>query len=202
MQRIQHILVLLFAMGCLLLSGQSEKPDFWKPKPANYEVKQAIELESLFPMFFYGGWHIGVGYRYKNFRLRFSLINGGDYNADVQSVNGSIEGYERYYTTSPGIFLGYNIWKNLEIYGYYESHTFEIKQLSTDEKKEILSSDVGIGLSYQFFFGRSFYIQPGIHSYFRPNESISFSNGETYSIPTFELTPIVRAGFRLWKKFD
>jgi hypothetical protein len=46
-------------------------------------------------------------------------------------LDGSIDGYKRYYTTSPGIFLGYNVWKNLEVYGYYERHTFEIEQLAT-----------------------------------------------------------------------
>ena len=174
---------------------------FWKPNPRNYEVKQALEIETLFPMFFYGGWHVGVGYRYKKFRVRVSVINGGDYNADVQSLDGVIDGYKRYYTTSPGFFLGYNVWKNLEVYGYYERHNFEIEQTSTDEKKFILSNDFGIGISYQFFIGRTFYIQPGIHSYFRAEQTATFENNQTYTIPTFELTPIVRIGARLWKKY-
>jgi hypothetical protein len=139
---------------------------FWKPSPRNYEVNQAFEIESLFPMFFYGGWHFGVGYRYDKFRLRISVINGGDYNADTQSIDGIIDGYERYYTTSPGLFLGYNVWKNLEVYGYYERHTFEVKQLTSNERQNIASNDLGIGISYQFFIGKYFYIQPGVHSYF------------------------------------
>ncbi|MNS42611.1 hypothetical protein D3C72_749940 [compost metagenome] len=174
---------------------------FWKPSPPNYEVKQAVEIESLFPMFFHGGWHLGLGYRYEKFRFRVSVINGGDYNADVQSLDGPIDGYKRYYTTSPGIFMGYNVWKNLEVYGYYERHTFEIEQLSTAEKQDISSNDVGIGISYQFFIGRTFYIQPGIHSYFRSEQSTTFANNQTYTIPTFELTPIVRIGARLWEKY-
>ena len=174
---------------------------FWKPIPRNYEVKQAIEIESLFPMFFYGGWHVGVGYRYEKFRLRVSVINGGDYNADVQSLDGAIDGYKRYYTTSPGIFLGYNVWKNLEVYGYYERHTFEVEQMSSGEKQDLPSNDFGIGISYQFFIGRIFYIQPGVHSYFRAEQTITFANSGTYSIPTLELTPIVRIGARLWKKY-
>ena len=164
-------------------------------------MKQAIEIESLFPMYFYGGYHVGVGYRYKNFRIRASVINGGTYNADVQAVGDIDEGYKRYYTTSPGIFLGYNVWKNLEVYGYYERHTFEVEQMSTGEKQDLPSNDFGIGISYQFFIGRIFYIQPGVHSYFRAEQTITFANSGTYSIPTFELTPIVRVGARLWKKY-
>lgn len=174
---------------------------FWKPSPRNYQVKQAFEVESLFPMFLYGGFHFGVGYRYERFRIRLSVINGGTYNADTQSIDGSIEGYKRYYTTSPGIFLGFFVWKNLDIYGYYEWHTFEIEQTSTGELSEIPSHDFGIGVSYQFFIGRTFYIQPGIHSYLRAEQSITFDNNQTYTIPTFELSAVLRIGVRLWKKF-
>ena len=196
------ITVILLSIVPELSIAQSDSTGtFWKPSPRNYEVKQAVEIETLFPMFFYGGWHIGLGYRYEKFRLRVSVINGGDYNVDVQSLDGTIDGYKRYYTTSPGIFLGYNVWKNLEVYGYYERHTFEVEQLSTGEKQDIPSNDVGIGISYQFFIGRTFYIQPGIHSYFRSEQSTTFANHQTYTIPTFELTPIVRIGARLWKKY-
>ena len=139
-------------------------------------------------MFLYEGWHVGVGYRHDKFRLRVSVINGGDYNADAQSIDGEIEGYKRYYNTSPGIFLGYNIWKNLELYGYYERHTFEIEQLSSSEIRKISSNDIGIGISYQFFFGRTFYVQPGIHSYLRAEETVAYSNNESYTIPTFRIT--------------
>ena len=193
--------VLVSSVSTIIAQSDSNSGTFWKPIPRNYEVKQAIEIESLFPMFFYGGWHVGVGYRYEKFRLRVSVINGGDYNADVQSLDGAIDGYKRYYTTSPGIFLGYNVWKNFEVYGYYERHTFEVEQMSTGEKQDLPSNDFGIGISYQFFIGRIFYIQPGVHSYFRAEQTITFANSGTYSIPTFELTPIVRIGARLWKKY-
>ena len=184
-------------------SAQSDSTGgtFWKPNPRNYEVKQAFEVESLVPMFFTGGYHFGVGYRYNKFRVRVSVINGGSYYVDVQAVSGIVKGYKRYYTTSPGFFLGYNVWKNLEIYGYYERHTFKVEQMSTHEKLNIPSNDVGLGISYQFFIGRILYIQPGIHSYFRAEKSITFTDEGTYTIPTFELSPVVRIGARLWRKF-
>jgi hypothetical protein len=200
-KRIFLFVLLVSLVSTILAQSDSARGTFWKPIPRNYEVKQAIEIESLFPMYFYGGYHVGVGYRYKNFRIRASVINGGSYNADGQAIGDIDEGYKRYYTTSPGIFLGYNVWRNLEIYGYYERHTFEVEQMSTGEKQDLPSNDFGIGISYQFFIGRIFYIQPGIHSYFRSEQTITFSNSGTYSIPTFELTPIVRVGARLWKKY-
>jgi len=195
------LFVVMMAMAATI-SAQSDvaKSTFWNPNPRNYDVKQAIEVESLVPMFFTGGYHFGVGYRYNKFRVRASIINGGSYNVDLQAISGLVDGYERYYATSPGIFLGYNIWKNLEIYGYAERHTFKVKQLSTGEKQNLPSTDLGIGISYQFFIGRTFYIQPGIHSYFRADKTIAFSDNQTYSIPTFELSPVVRIGARLWSK--
>lgn len=198
--KLAAVLILFWAVSCGQAHAQSAS--FWKPNPAHYEVQHAVEVESLFPMFFTGGYHIGVGYRYKRWRIRLSVIDGGTYNVDGQAVGEVSDGYERYYTPSPGYFLGYNVWKNLEIYAYYERHTFDVKQLSTREERDILSNDVGIGISYQFFVGSIFYIQPGIHTYFRKEKELTFSNSGGYATPTFELTPIVRVGARLCRKFD
>jgi len=199
----QALLIVTLAFAALTISAQSGSTvgTFWKPDPRNYEVKQALEVESLVPMFFTGGYHFGVGYRYDKFRVRLSIINSGTYHADLQAVSGTVDGYKRYYTTSPGFFLGYNVWKNLEVYGYYERHTFEIEQLETGEKQDLPSNDFGLGVSYQFFIGRTFYIQPGVQTYFRSEQSIEFTNGGTYKIPTFEISPVVRLGVRLWKKY-
>ena len=199
----QTLLIVALVFSAVTISAQSGSTGgtFWKPDPRNYEVKQSLEVESLVPMFFTGGYHFGVGYRYEKFRVRVSVINGGTYNADLQAVSGTVDGYKRYYTTSPGFFLGYNVWKNLEVYGYYERHTFEIEQMESGEKQDLPSNDFGIGVSYQFFIGRTFYIQPGVHTYFRAEQSIAFTNGGTYTIPTFEISPVVRLGARLWRKY-
>jgi len=199
----QIVLILAIVFSATTISAQSDTSggSFWKPGPRNYEVKQALEVESLVPMFFTGGYHFGVGYRYDRFRVRVSVINGGTYNADNQAVGETDDEYQRYYTTSPGFFLGYNVWKNLEVYGYYERHTFEIEQMESGEKQDLPSNDFGIGVSYQFFIGRTFYIQPGVHTYFRAEQTIPFTNGGTYTIPTFEISPVVRLGVRLWRKY-
>jgi hypothetical protein len=59
------------------ISAQSDssKGTLLRPNPRNYNVKHAIEVESLVPMFFTGGYHFGIGYRYKHFRVRVSVIN-------------------------------------------------------------------------------------------------------------------------------
>lgn len=168
-------------------------------KEHSYDVKQALEVESLFPMFITGGFHAALGYRYDKFRVRVSVINGGKYNAEEARINNSSSDFKRYYKTSPGIFLGYNVWKNLEVYTYTEFHTFEIEQKATGLKKDLYSTDFGGGIGYQFFIGQSFYVQPAFHVYYRKSKSLDF-NGDKYEIPNIDLSPVIRIGYRFWKK--
>jgi len=170
-----------------------------KAHAKSYDVKSAIEVESLVPMFLTGGFHIGVGYRYERFRVRLSVIHGGSYDAETAGVNNSSADFKRYYKTSPGLFLGYNLWRNLELYSYLEAHTFEIEQKSTGIRKDMHSLDTGLGLSYQFFIGRYFYIQPGMHVYLRGDKTVNFETAN-YSVPNVDLSPVVRLGVRLWSK--
>lgn len=173
---------------------------FWHPTSRNYAVKQALEVESLVPMFFTGGYHFALGYRYRKFRVRVSVIDGGTYNAETVGVNNSSPAFKRFYNTSPGIFFGYNVWKNLELYTYLESHTFGIQQQSTGIKKDLKSIDTGLGISYQFFIGRVFYVQPGLHLYLRRNNSVDFGDVQ-YSISNADISPVIRIGARLWRKY-
>lgn len=163
------------------------------------EPKQALEVESLFPMFITGGFHAGIGYRYERLRIRASLINGGDYNAEKAGVNNSSREFKRYYKTSPGIFLGYNVWKNLEIYGFVEFHKFEIEQRSSGIKKDLRSTDYGGGIGYQFFLWKGLYLQPAFHVYCRKDKSLDF-DGVQYKIPNVDLSPVIRVGYRFWSK--
>jgi len=164
----------------------------------SYAVNNAFEVESLVPMFFTGGYHFGLGYRYHNFRVRVSVINGGKYNAETAGINNSSDNFKRYYKTSPGIFAGYNVWKGLELYTYLEHHTFEIEQKSTGQKKDLKNFDFGGGISYQYFIGRYFYVQPGAHVYLRKDNSISFGH-EIYHISNTDLSLVLRLGIRLWE---
>ena len=194
------IVATLFAATNLLAQSDTTAGTFWRPKPRNYEVKQAFEFESLVPMFFTGGYHFAVCYRYDKFRFRASVINGGSYDAEPAGLTNSSPEFKRYYKTSPGFFLGYNVWKNLEVYTFLELHTFEIEQKSTGLKDDIHSTDFGGGVSYQFFIGKSFYIQPCLHLYLRGDNILDFE-GVKYNIPNADFAPVLRLGYRIWKKY-
>lgn len=197
----------IFILTMLILSAtsifaqtDSIKGSLLKPFPRMYEAKQAFEVESLFPMFLTGGYHVGLGYRINKFRFRVSVINGGTYDAEAAGTKNSSPDFKRYYKTSPGFFFGYNLWKNLEIYSYLELHTFEIEQKSTGLKRDIHSTDIGGGLSYQFFIGKHIYLQPGMHIYLRSDNSANF-NGVVYNIPNIDIAPVIRIGYRFWSKY-
>lgn len=189
--------MIIYCVAAAMLSGVALSAE--EESHSSGCPKQALEVESLFPMFLTGGFHVGVGYRYDRFRIRASVINGGSYNAEKAGVNNSSGLFSRYYKTSPGVFLGYTIWQNLEIYTYLECHTFEIEQRSTGVKKDLFSLDTGAGIGYQFFIGRFFYIQPAFHSYFRKGKKLNFG-GTEYQIPAVDLSPVIRVGYRFWSK--
>ncbi|MBD8348899.1 hypothetical protein [Dysgonomonas sp. HGC4] len=188
-------LLLFFALTTTLFSQDQQS----STKPRSYEVKQAFEVESLVPMFLTGGYHFAISYRYDKFRVRASVINGGSYNAETAGINNTSSEFKRFYKTSPGIFLGYNVWKNLELYGFAEFHTFSIQQKSTKIEKDIHSIDLGGGVGYQFFIGRYFYIQPAVHIYCRKDHSLGFE-GTKYNISNIDFSPVLRLGVRLWSK--
>jgi len=198
----KFLFIAAFVLIATTIKAQSDstKSTFLNPIPRNYEVKQAFEVESLFPMFLTGGYHLGLGYRYDKFRFRVSVINGGTYDAEPAGTKNSSPDFKRYYKTSPGFFLGYNVWRNLEVYSFLELHTFEIEQASTGLKRDIHSTDFGGGFSYQFFFGRHIYLQPGFHVYLRGDNSADF-NGTNYTIPNVDLAPVIRLGYRIWSKY-
>lgn len=198
-------LVILFIVSCISsvqLFAQTERSTgkSANSEQHNYEVKQAFEVESLVPMFLTGGYHFAVCYRYDKFRFRASVINGGNYDAEPAGLSNSKADFKRYYQPSPGFFLGYNIWRNLELYTFLEFHTFEIEQKSTGLKKDIHSTDFGGGISYQFFIGKRLYLQPGLHLYLRSDKSAQFQQ-TTYHIPNADFAPVFRVGYRLWSKY-
>ncbi len=194
-------LLLVMAIQTMVFSVRSQTDSTTQnsASPHSWNVKQAWEVESLVPMFATGGYHFAVCYRYEKFRFRVSVINGGSYDAETAGIHNSSPDFKRFYKTSPGLFAGYNIWRNLELYTYLESHTFEIQQVSTGLKKELHSTDVGGGISYQFFLGRRIYLQPGLHIYLRGDKTLHFTD-QVYTIPNMDLSPVFRLGYRLWSQ--
>lgn len=190
------LFLLLFLTLTTTLFSQNQQSS---TKPRSYEVKQAFEIESLIPMLLTGGYHFAIGYRYDKFRVRASVINGGTYDAETAGINNTSFEFKRFYKTSPGIFFGYSVWKNLELYGFAEFHTFSIQQKSTKIEKDIHSIDLGGGVGYQFFIGRYFYIQPALHIYCRKDHSLDFE-GRKYNISNIDFSPVLRLGVRLWSK--
>ena len=191
----------LFTHLVALAQDQTARGTFFKPVPRNHEVKHAFEIEAVPIPYFVGGYHVSAGYRYKKFRFRASVIDAGTFNSESIG-NTTNPGFRRYETKgSFGTFLGYFPWKNLETYLFLDGQRFKIKQEPTDLTKTISATTPGVGVSYQFFLGRYFYLQPGLHLYLREGKTVTFENGQAYNLASRDFTFLFRVGFRPWKKF-
>jgi len=111
MKNLKIIFAAIFLCGHFAVNAQSNEGTFWNPNPPNYDVKHAFEIESIVPLFFYGGCHFAVGYRYEKFRVRFSVIDGGTFDVEGFGLNNSSPEFRRYYKPGTGIFLGYKFGK-------------------------------------------------------------------------------------------
>jgi len=197
----KYILTITFYLFSLFLLGQEPtSTTFFKPYPENFAVKHAVEIEGIVPVYFTGGYSVGLGYRYKKVRLRANVLNGGTFNIENTGIENSATTFKRFYLTAPSIYLGLNVWRNLEVYTFLEFQNFNIMQRSTEVKKSLKSTDTGLGIGYQLFIGRYFYIQPGVQLNVRAKNALAFS-GATYQIPTQDVSFVLRVGVRLWKKF-
>jgi hypothetical protein len=72
-----------------------------------------------------------VGYRLQKFRFSASIIDAGAFNSEAS--NDEFERFESMGTF--GLFAGYNVWKNLEMYVFVDRQVFDIKQKSSSETK-------------------------------------------------------------------
>jgi hypothetical protein len=199
MNAIKISLVALFVFSSVGGAQSLDTTDsFWNVFSHKAVTHQSFEAESLFPMFFTGGYHYALGYRYERFRIRVSVINGGSYDAEPAGLTNSKQDFKRFYKPSPGLFLGYNVWNNLDVYAFLEGHTFRIEQKATGVSQDVRSIDYGGGVSYQLFIGKAFYVQPGLHLYLRDRKAVNFSN-TVYRLPGADLAPVIRIGARLWE---
>lgn len=199
MKKIQVLVsLILFGFNICLAQSEENSETFWKPNPPNYSVSQAFEIEAVPFVYLSGGYHASIGYRYKKFRFRVSVIDAGTFDSD-----NSTDDFERFETSGTfGVFAGYNVWKNLETYVFIDRQVFDIKQVESNEINTLKAVSPGLGVSYQFFIGRHFYIQPGLHLYTRGSQTMTFTNGENYELSSIDFFPVVRLGVRLWKKYE
>lgn len=155
------------------------------------------EIESLVPMYFYDGYHAAVAYRRGNFRFRSSIIYSEEYNAEKAGIDNNSNSFNRYYDHgSCGVFVDYFIWKGLHVFAFLERHNWLIESKKSGDLNTMSTIDYGPGIGYQYFIGDRFYIQPGVHFYFRDDKSITVGD-ETYTIPKQDRSLVLRLGWRL-----
>ncbi|MEQ1534214.1 MAG: hypothetical protein HOO97_02875 [Sideroxydans sp.] len=148
------------------------------------------EVESLVPIYFFGGSHAAIGARVDDWRVRTSCIDGGRY--DYEPKNQAVE---RNLGKGCGVFLGYFFTPNWEVYLFVEKQSYQVTHRTTLETHRFDVIDVGPGVGYQYFIGKDFYVQPALHLYWRPSQS-KVIGGSNYSLPNTDISVVARLGYR------
>lgn len=181
------VLLLVLATGVLtniLVSTAGAATNDTQESPWVYEV------ESLFPMYFMGGYHMAAGVRWKDLRVRASCIDGGHYDYEPNNKH-----FERNLGSGCGIFFGYFLWRNLHAYVYVEAQNYIVSDRDTHASKRFDVIDIGPGLGYQYFFYKNIYIQPAAHLYWRQKQQ-KLVGGTLFTLRNIDVSPTIRIGYR------
>lgn len=149
-----------------------------------------IEVESLFPMFLMGGYHLAIGVRKDQWRLRASCIDGGNYNYEPNS-----SAFKRNLGKGCGIFLGYFFSPGWHAYLFIERQEYIVTRRDTGTSATFPVTDIGPGIGYQYFFNKKIYLQPALHLYWRKDAKKNIG-GINYTLPNFDFSPTLRLGYR------
>jgi hypothetical protein len=155
------------------------------------EVKRVeYSIESLFPIYFFEGYHLAVGIRINDFRLRASCIDGGNYDYEPDD-----DQFERNLGKGCGVFAGYFLDKRWHVYLFVEKQSYLVTKRDNGVSEEFDVLDIGPGLGYQYYFTENAYLQPALHLYWRKSEK-KIIDGINYELREFDLSPTIRVGYR------
>ena len=157
---------------------------------ASEDVELTYEFESLVPMYFYGGYHLAAGVRYKAYRFRVSCIDGGNFDYEASDNN-----FERNLGTGCGVFAGYFLNENLHVYGYVENQSYIVTKRNSGIQAKFDVVDIGGGVGYQYFLTTKIYVQPALHLYWRKPQTKTI-DGSDYTLRAVDILPTVRIGYQ------
>jgi len=150
----------------------------------------SMELESLVPMYLFGGAHIAVSLNVDNFRFRASCIDGGNYDFEPNN-----ETFERNLGVGCGVFAGTFLNDNWHIYLFVERQRYIVTKRDSLVQATFDVWDVGPGIGYQYFIWDETYIQPALHLYYRSSQTKQI-DGIDYSLRNLDLSAVFRVGYR------
>ena len=168
-------------------------------KVENAQKIKALEVESFVLMYFQEGYHVALGYRFGDFRIRASVAAMKGTDVEVNMFSSKESDFERYFDDiSAGVFFDYFLWKDLHVYTFIDTQNWLIVNKENGQEKNMRSIDTGLGIGYQFFIGKKerLYVQPSFHTYVRSKKETTVG-GSKYSIPQMDPVLSFRIGYRL-----
>lgn len=154
------------------------------------ENQPQVEVESLFPMFLMDGYHLAVGLRRNQWRLRASCIDGGNYDFEPNN-----ETFERNLGKGCGLFMGYFFRQGWHAYLFIERQEYIVTRRDTSVSATFPVTDIGPGIGYQYFFTRNVYLQPALHLYWHEKAEKTI-DGIDYTLRNIDISPTLRLGYQ------
>jgi hypothetical protein len=157
---------------------------------AERDKHSQLEIETLFPMFFMNGYHLAVGLRQNQWRLRASCIDGGNYDYEPNN-----DVFERNLGKGCGLFMGHFFDRHWHAYLFIERQEYIVTRRSSGASATFRVTDIGPGLGYQYFLTKDLYLQPALHLYWREKASKTI-DGIDYTLRNSDVSLTVRLGYQ------
>lgn len=154
----------------------------------------AIEIENQTPCFFFGGYQLSLGVRYKQFRLRTEFQNSGSMDFGQFGLNKRTNSVQRTVdNVSGGLLFDYFFYRWFFITGSVESRNWRLHVKETSNISHLRSLDFGVGPGVQYIFLKHFFFQISVAANLRQSQNILIDR-KNYSISNVDCLPMIRLG--------
>lgn len=185
---IQIVSLFIFFMTTQI-SGQDNEY-LVNQKSFNYEIETQV------PCFIVGGYHLSVGGRFENFRVRAEIQNSGTMDFGEFGLNNQNKNFHRYLDNiSVGVAGDYFFYKGFFVSGSIETRNWKINDEDKTSEKYIRTIDFGVGPGYQYIFWEKLYFQISFGINFRQDNKLEFNNSE-FQISNVDILPMLRLGWQ------
>ncbi|MFH2115309.1 MAG: hypothetical protein ABIJ86_12470 [Spirochaetota bacterium] len=156
----------------------------------------AVEIENQTPCFFFGGYQLSIGMRYGPFRFRVSTQDSGQADFEDTGIDSRNSAFRRSYDDgSLSASVDYFFSKYFFTYASLGSNRWLVQNKDTLVTDHLRTLDAGLGLGFQYFIYKGFFVQLAAQGNVRERQSLIIE-GEQYTVPGFDYSPGLRLGYR------
>lgn len=183
-------IVSMFILFVTIKINGQDNENLVSQKSFNYEIETQV------PCFIVGGFHLSVGGRYENLRVRAEIQNSGTMDFGQFGLHNQNKNSHRYLDNiSVGVAGDYFFYKGFFVSGSIETRNWKINDEDKTSEKHIRTIDLGIGPGFQYLFWEHLYFQISFGINFRQGKKLDFNNSE-FQISNVDILPMLRLGWQ------